>query len=161
MLVVLAVLALTGTLGATDKSDGASDAAKSAGAGSSASADPSASDESAEPDGSGTPSASDGSTATEDKAPLTVLNGGGAAGLAAAAQSEFEDGGWEVADVGNYTEQKLEQSTVFYPADDEDAQAAAQALAEQFPELTVDEAPSSLDYNGVVVVLTGDWTPGQ
>lgn len=163
LLIVLAVLAMTGRLGATDKSDGASDAAKSAGA-TSQSSDSSGSGESSESSESSGSSGSEasGSDAPEDvKAPLTVLNGGAVGGLAAAGQAEFEAGGWEVAEIGNYVgEQPLEQSTVFYSSGDDQAKAAAEALAAQYTELAVEEAPADLGYDGVVVVLAGEWTPG-
>lgn len=164
VLLVLAFLAFTGRLGATGKSDGASDEAKSAGAENSQSADPSQSgeaDQSADPSGSGS-TGSSGSEAPDDlKSPLTVLNAGTVGGLAAAGQTEFQAGGWEVAEIGNYvSDAELEQSTVFYSSGDEELQASAEALAEQFPELAVEEAPDDLGFDGVVVVLTGDWIPG-
>lgn len=160
VLIALAFMAFTGRLGATDKSDGASDEAKSAGATSSQSAQSSATEGASESSAAPESSATQSTAPAEAKAPLTVLNAGGIAGLAAAGQAEFQAAGWEVAEIGNFLGAELERSTVFYPEGDEQAKAAAEALAEQYPELVAEPAPSDLGHDGVVVVLAGEWTPG-
>ncbi|MFV0533035.1 MAG: LytR C-terminal domain-containing protein [Cumulibacter sp.] len=177
VLVVLAFMAFTGRLGATDASKGASDEARSAGADSSQSADPSEDTEDSGAAGSSDAQPSEDADSSEGvdpsddadpseppaevKAPLVVLNGGGTDGLAATGQTEFINGGWEVTGVDNYFGTPLTQSTVFYSSGDDQAQAAAEALAEQYSQLAVAEMPPDLGYTGVVVVLTGDWAPGQ
>lgn len=151
VLLVLALLAITGILGAVDGAKDASDEAVSAGATSSASQE---SDDS-ESSGSQEP-------VPDVKAPLTVLNASDIAGLAGNARDAFEAEGWTVQEVGNLADAGgLEQSTVYYPDGDQDAQAAAENLASQFSELAAEPAPDGLGYSGVVVVLTGDWEPGQ
>ncbi|WP_153505222.1 LytR C-terminal domain-containing protein [Cumulibacter manganitolerans] len=143
VLIVLAVLALTGKLGATGPSKGASDAAQSAGA------------------TSGSASGSSGASKPADaKAPLTVLNASSTGGLAAKGKAAFEKEGWQVTQTGNLSGSDApKSSTVYYPAGDEAAHAAAQDLVKAFPKLTAAEAPAGFKYSGVVVVMTGDWTP--
>ena len=68
-LIVLAILALTGRLGAVDASRSGSEVAASASA------------------------AASGSTAPAAKVPLTVLNGGGPTGLASKGKAAFEEAG--------------------------------------------------------------------
>lgn len=148
LLLVLAVLAMTGKLGAVDASKGASDAAKSAGATSNAT-----------PSGDSGQSSSDGGQ-SDLKAPLTVLNASATTGLAHKAQTAFEGKGWEITSTGNLTGADVpDKSTVYYPAGDENAHVAAQNLVKDFPELVADEAPDGFEHDGVVVVLTGDWDP--
>lgn len=150
VLIVLAVLAWTGTLGATDPSKGASDAAQSAGATSNAASSGSASSS----------DAAGSSSSANAKATLTVLNAGGPAGLAAKGKQAFESEGWTVTKTANLTGSDApESSTVYYPAGDEEAHVAAQSLVKAFPKLTAAESPDGFAYDGVVVVLTGDWTP--
>lgn len=145
LLIVLAVLAITGKLGATDASTGASKEAVSAGA----------------TTVSGSASAGSSAPAADVKAPLTVLNASSTAGLAAKGKAAFEAEGWEVPTTANLAKNAPSQSTVYYPANDKEAKSAAEALVASFPKLTAAEAPSGLGYDGVVVVLTGDWVPGQ
>ena len=152
LLIVLAIMAMTGSLGAPSKKQAAAETGTTQGQ-QSEGAGQSGSESSAPPSESEAPQA--------EKLPLTVLNGSGTAGLAAAAQSAFEAQQWPVAEVGNYTEQSPEQSTVYYSADDEAAKASAELLVSEFDQLTAAEAPENFNYSGLVVVLAGDWTPGQ
>lgn len=154
LLIVLAIMAMTGSLGATTKKQTSADTGTTAGQQSDGAAGQSGSDSSEPP-----PSESEAPQA--EKLPLTVLNGSATPGLAAAAQAEFEAQQWPVAEVGNYTEQSPEQSTVYYPADDEAAKASAELLVSEFDQLVAAEAPENFNYTGLVVVLAGDWTPGQ
>ncbi|WP_106849934.1 LytR C-terminal domain-containing protein [Blastococcus sp. Marseille-P5729] len=143
-LLVLALLAITGVLGAVDGAKSASDEAVSAGASSS----------------SGGSEEAD-SPPSDEKAPLTVLNGSDTSGLAGQGRDAFEAEGWTVEEVGNLSDaEPPAQSTVYYPAGDDAAKAAAESLADQFSELTVQQAPDGFPYDGVVVVLTGEWEPG-
>ena len=151
LLVVLAVLGMTGRLGAGSDTKTASpnlaggSSSKSAGGSSSASPEPSSS----------APAEN-----TELKLPLTVLNGGGISGLAGRARDAFVAKGWEVSETSNYTGTKLDASVIYYPANNPDAQQAGKNLQSQFPKLTeLKEAPANLSFGGVVVVLAGDWDP--
>lgn len=146
LLLVLALLAITGVLGAVDGAKSASNEAVSAGAAASSSGD----------------SAGGESNGSDAKAPLTVLNASGTPGLAGQGRDAFEAAGWSVDQVDNMADgDPPEKSTVYYPEGDEEAQAAAENLAGQFSELAVEQAPDGFAYDGVVVVLTGDWEPGQ
>lgn len=149
LLIVLAIMAMTGSLGATAKKPASADAAatqdqQQGGSGSS--------------DSGG--ASSGGEAPQAEKMPLTVLNGSGTPGLAAAAQAEFEAQQWEIAEVGNYTEQAPDQSTVYYPAGDDAAKASAELLVSDFDQLTAAEAPDNFNYEGLVVVLAGEWPAG-
>lgn len=169
VLLVLAVMAFTGRLGATDRDATASDEAISAGAQTSASESPDDEQPGGDDQDGDTEPTEPAATETDEpdepaapvQAPLVVLNGGGIAGLAAQGEQAFQDAGWEVTEIGNYVGAALPQSTVFYPADDADAQAAAENLAEEFTDLVAEQAPLGLGYDGLVVVLTGDWLPGE
>ena len=166
LLVVLAIMGMTGRLGAggdtktADPSFGSTGASQSSGASSSASK-PSGSSDSASPsDGAASDSSSSAPENPDLKSPLTVLNGGGSAGLASRGRDAFTAKSWEVSEVGNYTGATLAASTIFYPADNPDAELAAKNLQSQFPKLTgLEQAPADLNFGGVVVVLTGDWDP--
>ncbi|MEO6957969.1 MAG: LytR C-terminal domain-containing protein [Antricoccus sp.] len=105
-------------------------------------------------------SSSPSSAAAAVKLPVTVLNAGGASGLAGRIRDALQTKGWTVAEVGNLTTAPVSVSTIYYPADNSDAQAAAAALKSDFPKLTqVAQTPSSLKYDGLVIVATGDWDP--
>ncbi len=152
LLIVLAILGMTGRLGAggsttaADPSLGPTGVSQSAGAASSA--------------GQSSDSSSSTSENPDLKSPLKVLNGGGSAGLATRARDAFVAKSWDVSEVGNYTGKKLSASTIFYPADNPDAEQAAKNLQSQFPKLTgLEQSPADLKVSGVVVVLTGDWDP--
>ncbi|PRZ36608.1 LytR cell envelope-related transcriptional attenuator [Antricoccus suffuscus] len=162
LLVVLAIMGMTGQLGAGGKTTAANPnlgtTSGSQTSGASNSASQSASSDSASPSSG---AAGDSSANKPDlKAPLTVLNGGGTAGLAGRARDAFAAKGWEVSEVGNYTGKKLPGSTIYYPADNPDAKQAATNLQSQFPKLTgLEQSPADLKFSGVVVILTGDWDP--
>jgi len=161
LLVVLAIMGMTGRLGAT----GSSKAAGPEVAGASTSVSAPETGGSAQPSTSPSESADASSPATTSantdlKAPLTVLNGGGSNGLAGRGRDAFVAQGWEVSEVGNYTGSQLSASTIFYPADNADAEQAAKNLQSQFPKITkLEQAPADLNFGGVVVILTGDWDP--
>ena len=140
-LLVLAGLAITGKLGAIT----AAKPPESAGATS-----------------SGAPGSGEASESANTTAPLIVLNASAAGGLAGKGKTAFEANGWKVTQTGNLTGDDVPKaSTVYYPADDEEAHVAAQSLVKQFPKLVAQKAPDGFAYQGVVVVLTGDWTPGE
>ena len=66
---------------------------------------------------------------TEDRTlPLRVLNSTGTQGLAAAAAEVLGDGGWQVAEVGNYEGDEI-PTAVLYPETADDPEAAAVAAA--------------------------------
>lgn len=94
------------------------------------------------------------------KAPVTVVNASGTAGLAGRVRDVIVKGGWQVADIGNYTGEVGQTSSIYYPADDQNAVAAATNLQKQFPKLTqLTPTPAGFPFTGVVVVLAGDWDP--
>ena len=169
LLVVLAIMGMTGRLGAGGgssatgpdlgaPSQGSSTAQSAAGSGADSGAPSGSSATSGESDAS--PSSATPSENPDLKAPLTVLNGGGSTGLAGRARDAFVAKGWKVSEIGNYTGSKIAASTIYYPADDPDAQQAAKNLQSQFPDISkVEQTPSDLKFDGVVVILTGDWDP--
>lgn len=168
LLVVLAIMGMTGRLGAggrstaADPSFGSTGAAKSSASKSAGQSTDSsgASDSAAPSDGAANDSSSSASSNPDLKSSLTVLNDGGPGGLAGRGRDAFVAKSWEVSEVGNYTGKKLSASTIFYPADNPDAEQAAKNLQSQFPKLTgLEQSPADLKVSGVVVVLTGDWDP--
>jgi hypothetical protein len=92
--------------------------------------------------------------------PLVVLNNTSVHGLAEQAAHRFESGGWNVTSYGNLTNDII-STCAYYDPSSPGAQAAAQALRVQFPEIkrTVPrfaELPSA----PVVVVLADDYAAG-
>jgi len=96
---------------------------------------------------------------TLPRAPLTVLNNSTVAGLADRAAAQVQARGWQVAQVGNFAG-RLPATTVYYDPGDSAQQAAAQELAEEFPQVArvlpryagLPPTPA-----GIVLVVTRDW----
>lgn len=63
------------------------------------------------------------------RAPLRVYNNSTISGLAERAAEDFRVAGWDVTEVGNYSQGVIPTSTVYYENGDE---ATAQALADEF-----------------------------
>ena len=76
----------------------------------------------------------------------------------------FGAAGWETPGVGGYTGNDVAASTVFFTEGDETQRQAAVQLVDAFPQLQGPaprffELPADVTAPGLVVVLTGDWTP--
>ncbi|QPK78926.1 LytR C-terminal domain-containing protein [Corynebacterium lizhenjunii] len=69
--------------------------------------------------------------ASADKLVVNVLNNSTVAGLAAQEAQKIEADGYAVGEVGNFNQEILPQTTVFFPAGDADAQARARELADR------------------------------
>lgn len=164
VLIGFGVAGLTGNLGGTSAQSSETPAVTAPAGSASASGQssgPAASDSNSPAAKSATSdSASASSSASVVKLPVTVLNAGGAAGLAGRIRDALQTKGWTVAEIGNLSSAPASVSTIYYPANNPDAQAAAEALKSDFPKLTeVKQTPSTLKYAGLVVVVTGDWDP--
>jgi hypothetical protein len=86
--------------------------------------------------------------------PVTVLNNSRRNGLAARAAARFEDGGWPVAQTGNFRG-RIPVTTVYY---DPGLEASAHAFADTFPGVArVRPAFDGLPARGVVVVVTREF----
>jgi LytR cell envelope-related transcriptional attenuator len=93
------------------------------------------------------------------RAPLTVLNNSTINGLADRAAGEVQNRGWQVAQVGNFAG-RLPATTVYYTPGDAAGQAAANELAQEFPQIDqvlpryagLPPTPA-----GIVLVVTKDW----
>jgi hypothetical protein len=106
--------------------------------------------------GSGGP----GAAATAGKLPLVVLNNTTVPHLAQDAAATFSAGGWTVTKYTNYTNDII-STCAYYDPEVSGAQAAAQALQHQFPEIQRVEPQFSelAEYDSpIVVILTPDWT---
>lgn len=91
--------------------------------------------------------------------PLTVLNNTVVHGLAHQAAGTFAAHGWPVASVGNYAG-RLPTSTVYFTPGHSDEQAAAQALAREFPKITrvlPHDPHLPVSAHGVIVVIAPNW----
>ena len=100
------------------------------------------------------PSAEPSPVPADERPPLTVLNYSRVQGLAARAAEDFEDGGWEVVEVGN-TRHPTTETTVFYEPGQQDAAAALRA---QFPAVRRSAPrPAGLAGSGLTVVVTRDY----
>lgn len=151
-LVVLAVFAMTGSLGS--KAEPTDSGA--AGQESEPAPNPSATEEPPPATSAAPPSTQE--LDPNAKAPLTVLNASSVSGLAAGAAATYEQAGWIVNEVGTLSEGNVQVTTVYYTEGSAEEEAAATALQAQFPQIQqVAVRPSSIDFQGVVVVLTGDY----
>ena len=90
--------------------------------------------------------------------PLVVLNNTSQSGLAQTASDTFTAGGWTVTDTANWSQSTISTCAYYDPAVS-GAQAAAEALMQQFPAIkrTVPKY-GALPAGPVVVVLTDDYT---
>lgn len=93
--------------------------------------------------------------------PVTVLNNSPVEGLAARVAAVLEAAGWPIADLLNYSDTQVPDTTVFFTPGNADEEAAAQALASQFPEITGGAAPrfEGLAGAGLTLAAVGDWLP--
>lgn len=93
--------------------------------------------------------------------PVTVLNNSELAGLASRVATELEAGGWPIAELLNYSETQVAATTVFFTPGNAAEEAAAQALAAQFPDISGGAEPrfEGLDGSGLTVAAVGDWVP--
>ena len=91
------------------------------------------------------------------KLPLIVLNNTKIAGLATQAKVAFEGGGWTVTSTGNIVNNII-STCAYYDPSVPGAQAAAEALRQQFPAIkrTVPKF-AELPPGPIVVVLTTDY----
>jgi LytR cell envelope-related transcriptional attenuator len=90
--------------------------------------------------------------------PLIVLNNTTTQGLASRAAERFEAGGWTVSHFDNY-QNDIASTCAYYDPSDPSAEAAAQALQEQFPAIKrIKPKFAELPAGPVVVVLTPDYT---
>lgn len=98
------------------------------------------------------------SSPASTKLPLVVLNDTTVSRLAAQAADRFRAGGWTVTTVGNMTNDIL-STCAYYDPSTPGAQAAAEALQEQFPTIKrIKPKFAELPAGPVVVVLTPDYS---
>jgi hypothetical protein len=97
------------------------------------------------------------STAGSGRLPLVVLNNTSPVSASTAAQ-RFEQGGWTVTDTNTFDGSIL-STAVYYDPDVSGAQAAAEALQQQFPAIKRVKAKfDGLPAGPIVVVLTSDYS---
>jgi LytR cell envelope-related transcriptional attenuator len=90
----------------------------------------------------------------ELRRPVGILNATSVTGLAGQAQARFQDGGWSVPAVGDYS-QSIEATTVYYPSG---LQESAEALQAQFPEIRrVEPTVPGLAQDRLIVILSQDY----
>jgi hypothetical protein len=100
------------------------------------------------------------SSTREKSVPLIVLNNTTIGGLAQRAAQRFESGGWRVTTWGNYQNNIL-STCAYYDPSVAGAQAAAEALQQQYPAIKrVKPKFAELPGGPVVVVLTPDYSEG-
>lgn len=86
--------------------------------------------------------------------PLGVLNQTGESGIEEQASERFQDGGWEVAAMSEFTG-TVPETTVYVP---EGMEEAAEALVEQFPEIgRVRPTVEPFNDTRLVIVLAEDY----
>ncbi len=108
-----------------------------------------------------TPTATDhspsSSTAGSGRLPLVILNNTSSVSASAVA-STFEQGGWTVSDTSTFDGDIL-STAAYYDPDVSGAQAAAEALQQQFPAIKrVKQKFAGLPQGPIVVVLTSDYS---
>lgn len=92
--------------------------------------------------------------------PVTVANNSPVVGLASELAAVLTEGGWQVAELANYRDSQLPQTTIFFTAGNPQEQAAAESLRAQFPQITgIAERIEGLPGSGLLLVGTGDWVP--
>ncbi len=107
------------------------------------------------------PSHSAGAPSEQSGVPLVVLDNTGRPALALSASHRFEQRGWTVTDTSTFDGDILSTAAYYDPAAP-GAQAAAEALQVQFPEIQrVRPKFDGLGPGAVVVVLTHDYSQGQ
>jgi LytR cell envelope-related transcriptional attenuator len=108
-----------------------------------------------------TPTAADSSpsssTAGTGRLPLVVLNNTSDV-TASTAAATFEQGGWTVSDTSTFSGD-IVSTAAYYDPDVAGAQAAAEALQQQFPAIKrIKEKFEGLPQGPIVVVLTSDYS---
>lgn len=98
-------------------------------------ADGAATPDAAAPAGEGDAAASaddagEGASASQRK--VSILNNSTVQGLAADVSKQVTDAGYELGEVGNFADEILTETTVFFPAGDAVAEAQARTLADKF-----------------------------
>lgn len=92
--------------------------------------------------------------------PVTVANNSPVVGLASELAAVLTEGGWQIAELANYRDSQLPQTTIFFTAGSTQEQAAAESLRAQFPQITgIAERTEGLPGSGLLLVGTGDWVP--
>jgi cytoskeletal protein RodZ len=92
--------------------------------------------------------------------PLVVLNNTETSGLAREAAQTFENGGWTVSSTGNLSN-NIVSTCAYYDPNVTGAQAAAEALRQQFPTIQRVKARfAELPTGPIVVVLTPGYSTG-
>lgn len=92
--------------------------------------------------------------------PVTVANNSPVVGLASELAAVLTEGGWQIAELANYRDSQLPQTTIFFTAGNAQEQAAAESLRAQFPQITgIAERIEGLPGSGLLLVGTGDWVP--
>lgn len=74
--------------------------------------------------------AGEGASASQRK--VSILNNSTVQGLAADVSKQVTDAGYELGEVGNFADEILTETTVFFPAGDAVAEAQARTLADKF-----------------------------
>jgi hypothetical protein len=111
------------------------------------------------PAGSGTSTTTSGTAA---KQPLVVLNNTTITGLAQQAAQRFSAGGWTVSKYDNY-QNDIVSTCAYYDPSVPGAEAAAQALQQQFPAIKRVKpqfAELASWHSPIVVILTPDYSSG-
>jgi hypothetical protein len=88
---------------------------------------------------------------------VRVLNNGTVTGLAAQAARDFRNDGWNVVEVGNYSQGIIPTSTAYF-RQGTDEEAAARALAGRFNLRAEARFPGIANSSpGVIVMITNDY----
>ena len=89
--------------------------------------------------------------------PLRVFNNSTIAKFAAQAAQDFRNDGWNVVEVGNYSESNIPTSTAYFSPGNAEEEAAAKALAAKFNLKVGPRLPSFRYGPGVIVMITKDY----
>lgn len=99
----------------------------------------------------------DGNGEPTKSTPVRVLNNSKIKGLAAEAAEDFRADGWQVVEVGNYSETNVPTTTAYFRSGT-DEEAAARALAAEFGlEVAPRIAGIAQQPAGVIVIVTNDY----
>lgn len=91
------------------------------------------------------------------QAAVRVFNNGTVSGLAAQAARDFRNDGWNVVEVGNYSQGIIPTTTAYF-RQGTDEEAAARALAEKFNMRAEQRFPGIANSSpGVIVMITNDY----
>jgi LytR cell envelope-related transcriptional attenuator len=89
--------------------------------------------------------------------PVRVFNNSTIAKFAAQAAQDFRNDGWNVVEVGNYSETNIPTSTAYFSQGNAEEEAAAKALAAKFNVKAAARLPNFRYGPGVVVMVTKDY----